>query len=281
MSPTHRSTVRSRAGTPNTSASRGDHVAPEGRLIGANGVQSSPRVRFTAPWAAPRRRASAQVGTSAAKTEDVDIHTCSSAPRCRTPGSRPPTIPACEGGHRLYHSDAPSVGPCQTPARERGTRRPRRCTRAALPRGAPIALLARAIARRCSTQLREERGIADHDVERVVGQVGNERVGDLDARLCRGAAGTRRLLSRQCRHRRCSARCRGDVRLRPGSCPCRTRGRGRASSQGRARHRAGVAATRREGARRETTGCRTAPNRRRSSGSAPAAECYRAPLTAS
>jgi len=43
--------------------------------------------------------------------------------------------------------------------------------------------LARAIARRRSTQLREERGIADHDIERVVVQVGSERVGDLDARL--------------------------------------------------------------------------------------------------
>jgi hypothetical protein len=43
--------------------------------------------------------------------------------------------------------------------------------------------LAGAIARRRSTELREERRVADHNVERVVGQVGRERVGDLDVRL--------------------------------------------------------------------------------------------------
>jgi hypothetical protein len=41
--------------------------------------------------------------------------------------------------------------------------------------------LARGVARRRATELREERRVADHDVERVVGQVGGERVGDPDA----------------------------------------------------------------------------------------------------
>ena len=257
MSPTHRSTVRSRAGTPNASASRGDHVAPEGRLIGANGAQSSPRVRSTAPWAAPRCRA--QCARRDIGREDRGRrhpHVLERA-ALQNPGSRPPTIPAREGGHRLYEGDAPAVGPCQTQRENEEQGGFVDVRRRRVPETRRSRCLARAIARRCSTELREERGIADHDVERVVGQVGSERVGDLDA--CLSAEEPLALgdcCSRQCRHRRCCARCRGDARRRPGSCPCRTRGRGRGSSQGRARHRAGVAATSRGGARRETAGCR-------------------------
>ncbi len=94
--------------------------------------------------------------------------------------SRPATVAGRERRHGLDERDAPAVGSRQTQREHEEQRCFVDVNRWCVSQTRRPRCVACLVACRGSAELREERRVADHDVERAVGQVRCERVGDLD-----------------------------------------------------------------------------------------------------